>query len=77
MSAIGTKQTSVCVASMSALEVKRTKVHGDLNFYHRLGSTIFPFRRFPASALSLSGWPELAGTNFFILGLSFLMPSDS
>jgi len=38
MSAIGTKQTSVCVSSMSALEVKRTKVYGDLNFCHRFGS---------------------------------------
>ena len=63
MSAFGTKQTSVCAASMSALEVKRTKVYGDLDFCHRLGSTIFPFRRFcPLTLLSsLSGWPEQAG----------------
>ena len=38
MSVFGTKQTSVCAASMSALEVKRTKVYGDLNFCHGLSA---------------------------------------
>ena len=58
MSAFGTKQTSVCVASMSALEVKRTKVYGDLNFCHRLGSTIFPFCRQPLSPIVVPRWPD-------------------
>ena len=60
MSAIGTKQTSVCAASMSALEVKRTKVYGDLNFGHRLGSTVFPLHRRPISA-STAVAPPCAG----------------
>ena len=43
MSAIGTKQTSVCVASTSALEVKRAKVYGDLNFGAPTWLNSFPF----------------------------------
>jgi hypothetical protein len=47
--------------------------YGDLNFCHRLGSTIFPFRRRPPShSVVVSGWAERAGADFLILGLSFL-----
>ena len=55
MSAIGTKRTSACALHMSALEVKRTKVYGDLNSCHRLGPTISPFPRRPPSAVTNSG----------------------
>ena len=42
MSAYGTKQTSVCAASMSALEVKRTKVYRDLDFWSPTWLNNFP-----------------------------------
>ena len=55
--------------------VKRTKVYGDLNFCQRLGSTIFPFRHQPLSPIVVPRWPNKAGADFLILGLSFLSPA--
>jgi hypothetical protein len=46
--------------------------HGQgLNFCHRLGSTIFPFRRRPLSPVVVPRWPEQEGADFLILGLSY------
>ena len=46
---------------MTRRVARPSKVY-DLNFCHRRGSTIFPFRpRPPSHSVVVSGWPEQAG----------------